>query len=109
MAEKLNYDVVEEKLSFFEFSCDSLYNALKELDETISNSLNSSIRGRLGDSLLNDWDNNCSMFLNFRGLFDEWHTAAVDICIQNAQFEQTSVEATEQVYKMDVTDGSVVK
>ena len=108
MAERLNYGVVEDKLSSFNSSCDSLYNALKELDSTVSSTLSgsgSAIRGELANSLLNDWDNNCACFLNFKGLFDEWHTAAVDICTQNAQFEQESVEATENVYKLDVTGG----
>ena len=104
MAEKLKYGVVEDKLSSFSSSCDSLYNALKELDTTVSTTLSGNggaIRGSLANSLLNDWDNNCACFLNFKGLFDEWHTAAVDICTQNAQFEQESVEATEAVYTLD--------
>jgi hypothetical protein len=108
MAERLNYGVVEDKLSSFNSSCDSLYNALKELDSTVSATLSgsgSAIRGRLANSLLKDWDNNCACFLNFKGLFDEWHSAAVDICSQNAQFEQESVEATEGVYKLDLTGG----
>ena len=104
MAEKLNYEVVEGKLSSFNSSCESLYNALKELDSLISSTLGSNgvaIRGNMARSLLNDWDNNCSYFLNFKGMFDEWHTAAVDICAQNAQFEQKSVEATEKVYTIE--------
>ncbi len=108
MAERLNYGVVEDKLSSFSSSCDSLYNALKELDVIVSDSLGNNggtIRGELGNSLLNDWDENCACFLNFRGLFDEWHTAAVDICTQNEQFEQESKEATETVYKLDVSSG----
>ena len=106
MAEKLNYGVVEDKLSSFSSSCDSLYNALKELDSAVSTTLSgngSAIKGELANSLLDDWDNNCACFLNFKGLFDEWHSAAVDICAQNAQFEQESVEETKNVYKVDVT------
>ena len=101
MAERLNYDVVEDKLSSFSASCDSLYNALRDMDNTISESIGVSggaICGQLGTQLSNDWDNNCSMFLNFRGLFDEWHSAAVDIVAQNAAFEHESVEATASVY-----------
>ena len=108
MAERLNYGVVEDKLSSFNSSCDSLYNALKELDSTVSATLSGNggaIRGELANSLLDDWDNNCACFLNFKGLFGEWHSAAVDICTQNAQFENDSVEATENVYKLDVTSG----
>ena len=108
MAEKLNYGVVEDKLSSFNSSCDSLYNALKELDAAVSDTLGNNggaIRGELGRSLLDDWDNNCACFLNFKGLFDEWHSAAVDICTQNANFEQESMEATEAVYILDASSG----
>jgi hypothetical protein len=108
MAERLNYSVVEDKLSSFNSSCDSLYNALKELDSTVSSTLSGNgcaIRGELANSLLEDWDNNCACFLNFKGLFDEWHSVVVDICTQNVQFEQESVEATESVYKPDLTGG----
>ena len=113
MADKLNYGVVEDKLSSFNSSCDSMYNALKELDSAVSDSLGTNggvIRGELGNSLLNDWDNNCACFLNFKGLFDEWHTAAVDICASNEAFEKESVEATEAVYTMEgqVTEGGAV-
>ncbi len=108
MAERLNYSVIEDKLSSFNSSCDSLYNALKELDTAVSSTLSNSggtIRGELATSLLNDWDDNCACFLNFKGLFDEWHAAAIDICTQNAQFEEESKEATENVYKLDVQNG----
>ena len=90
MADKLNYEIVEEKLSSFNTSCDSLYNSLKEMDEAVSDSISVStgaIYGSLGRKLLRDWDNNCSMFLNFKGLFDEWHSAAVDIVASNSEFE----------------------
>ena len=101
MADKINYGVVEDKLSSFNASCDSLYNALKELDSTVSSALSgsgSAIRGQLATSMLDDWDNNCACFLNFKGLFDEWHTAAIDIVKSNENFEAESTEATEKVY-----------
>ena len=101
MADKLNYEIVEEKLSSFSTSCDSLYNSLKEMDDAVSNSISVStgaVYGSLGRKLLRDWDNNCSMFLNFKGLFDEWHSAAVDVVAVNDEFEQETVAATEEVY-----------
>lgn len=101
MADKLNYEVVEEKLSSFNTSCDSLYNALKEMDEIISASVSVSsgaIYGNLGKKLLRDWDNNCSRFLNFKGVFDDWRNTAVDVVAINDEFEQESVAATEEVY-----------
>lgn len=101
MADKLNYEIVEEKLSSFSASCDSLYNSLKEMDDAVSNSVSVStgaIYGSLGRKLLRDWDNNCSMFLNFKGLFDDWHSAAVDVVSINDEFEQEAVAATEEVY-----------
>ena len=104
MSDKLNYSVVEGKLSSFDASCDSLYNSLKEMDEAVSDSISvntGAIYGSLGRKLLRDWDNNCSMFLNFKGLFDEWHSAAVDIVASNSEFEQEAVEATEEVYYGD--------
>lgn len=109
MAERLNYEVVEGKLSSFNSSCDSLYSALRDLDSIVSSTLGNNggaIRGDIARILLNEWDNNCACFLNFKGLFEEWHTAAVDICAHNAQFEQESIEATEKVYKMDTDGGS---
>ena len=114
MSERLNYGVVEDKLASFNSSCDSLYNALKELDSTVSSSLSgtgSAIRGQLANSLLNDWDNNCACFLNFKGLFDEWHSVAVEIVASNAEFEQENVEATERVYSSDIQidDGGTVQ
>lgn len=102
MAERLNYSVVEGKLSSFDASCDSMYNALKSIDDLVSESVGVSggaIYGQLGSKLAQDWDNNCARFLNFRGLFDEWHSAAVDIVTQNAEFEQDTVAATANVYK----------
>lgn len=101
MADKLNYEIVEEKLSSFSSSCDSLYSALQEMDEAVSNSISVStgaIYGSLGGKLLRDWDNNCSMFLNFKGLFDDWYSTAVDVVAINDEFEQETVAATEEVY-----------
>lgn len=101
MADKLNYEIVEEKLSSFNTSCESLYSALKSMDDTISASVSVStgaIYGNLGKKLLRDWDNNCSMFLNFKGLFDEWRNTAVDVVAINDEFEQEAVAATEDVY-----------
>jgi hypothetical protein len=99
--DKLNYSVVEEKLSTFDANCESLYNAIKDMDESITEAIESSngaIFGDLGKKLLSDWDDNCSIFLNFRGLFDEWHAAAVDICVSNANFEEESKDSTVQAY-----------
>ena len=107
MAERLNYSVVEGKLSSFDASCDSMYRALKEMDNLVSDSIGVSggaIYGELGSKLAQDWDNNCARFLNFRGLFDEWHSAAVDIVTQNAEFEQSAVAATANVYKAGGTE-----
>lgn len=101
MADKLNYEVVAEKLSSFDASSESLYSALKSMDDTVSASVSVSsgaIYGNLGRKLLRDWDNNCSMFLNFKGLFDDWRSAAVDVVSINEEFEQEAVAATEEVY-----------
>jgi len=103
MADRLNYAVVEEKLSSFAASCDSMHNAIKAMDNLVSENVGVSggaIYGQLGSKLSQDWDNNCANFLNFRGLFEEWHSAAIDIVAQNADFEQAAVEATADVYKM---------
>ena len=101
MAERLNYGVVEDQLSSFSSSCDSLYNALKEIDSIVSDGIGVSggaIYGELGSQLATDWDTNCSMFLNFRGLFDEWHSTAVEIVASNAAFEEESVDSTVSAY-----------
>lgn len=102
MAERLNYGVVETKLASFNASCDALYNALKDMDCAVSETVGiggGAIHGQLGTHLINDWDNNCSRFLNFRNIFDEWHSAAIEIVAENAEFEKQSVEATVDVYK----------
>jgi hypothetical protein len=101
MAERLNYGVVEDQLSSFSSCCDSLYNALKEIDSIVSDGIGVSggaIYGELGSQLAADWDTNCSMFLNFRGLFDEWHSTAVEIVASNAAFEEESVDSTVSAY-----------
>ena len=109
MSDKLNYSVVEGKLSSFDASCDSLYNALKEMDSSVSEVVGTSggaIYGALGSRLLKEWDYNCSMFLNFKGIFDELHDTAVNKVSSNAEFEQEAQEATKQVYDSHMTDTS---
>ena len=41
------------------------------------------------------------MFLNFKWIFYEWNSSAVDIFASNNEYEQESVEATEEVYYGD--------
>ena len=101
--EKLNYSAVAKKLSTFDANCDVLYTALKTIDEAVSESIesvNGAIFGDLGKSLLRDWDDNCEMFLNFRGMFEEWRNAAVEICVANEKFEHDSQEHTAETYNL---------
>ncbi len=98
---KFNYEGVVLKLREFNTQCDLFDTTMKEMDSAVTSAVGVStggLYGYLGSSMLKEWDNNCSVFLNFRGLFNEWNDTISVIHDKYAEFEKKATEKTDEAY-----------
>lgn len=85
---KYDFDEMAAKMSPFITHQDSFCTAVKDADGSVDDNIqtsNGAIRGILGSKLKKEWDDNCSILLNFDAYFDNLTKRAVDVYNNNSE------------------------
>lgn len=89
--EKFSYSAMQQRMLLLESYFDEFSNAIKNIDEeidlTVNLTANSSVYGDTGKKLKELWNNNCAIFANFRGIFNEWNKEIAEVYNLNISFE----------------------